>query len=394
MSQRNDAQRILFGRRAAAGIVAQLCLASAAWSQSHLESPADRPASGTTKSLEIGGASLQSKRQATVSIDADDEELDRLRIQASARPNCPAGDACHGSPNGNASSAAVVERDASLGPPAKPSPAATLERSAFIANAWSALDRDVYEQAGVEWAKRGRHDLAVAWLSEAILLDPQASQAYYARGNSRFFLADYGKAIDDYSAVIRMAADHARSYYQRGLAYEKLGQPEKALADFQRRLDEAPTDLEADGAIARVLATLTAKWSDAGLGQIHVIRVASESGDFVVPVVINEEISLKFIVDSGAADVSIPGDVASILMRTGSLKLTDITGDQAYRLANGSEMIAKTFTLRSLKVGDVVVQNVRATIAPVEGKLLLGQTFLKRFNAWSIDNANHLLLLR
>jgi len=71
-----------------------------------------------------------------------------------------------------------------------------------------------------------------------------------------------------------------------------------------------------------------------------------------------------------------------------------MTGEEAYQLANGSEMFSKTFTLRSLKVGDIVVENVRATIAPPEGRLLLGQTFLKRFNAWSIDNANRLLLLR
>jgi len=391
MSQRNGAQHISFGRPAAAAIVAQLCLASAAWGQLRLESPADPAAIATIPSS-------QSKPQTTVSIDAANGELARLRNQAAERPNCPGGGACLGDSNRNVSPAAAVaaavERDALLGPPAKSPPAATLERSAFVANAWSMLDRDVYEQAGVEWAKRGRHDLAVAWLSEAILLDPKAPQAYYARGNSWFSLTDYGKAIDDYSTVIRIAPDHARSYYQRGLAYEKLGQPEKALADFQRRLDEAPTDVEADGAVTRVLAMLTAKWSDAGLGRIHVIRVAADSGDFVVPVVINEEITLKFIVDSGAADVSIPGDVASILMRTGSLKLTDIAGEQAYRLADGSEMVSKTITLRSLKVGDIVVENVRATIAPAEGKLLLGQTFLKRFNAWSIDNANHLLLLR
>ena len=387
MSQRNGAQLVLSGRPAAAAIVAQLCLASAAWGQLRLESPADPAAIAMTPSS-------QSTAQTTVSIDAGDGELARLRNQASARPNCPGGGVCLGDSNRNASPAAAVVRDALLGPPAKSPPAATLERSAFIASAWSLLDREVYEQAGVEWAKRGRHDLAVAWLSEAILLDPKAPQAYYARGNSRFILADYGKAIDDYSTVIRIAPDHARSYYQRGLAYEKLGQPEKALADFQRRLDEAPTDVEADGAITRVLTKLTAKWSDAGLGHIHAIRVAAESGDFVVPVVINEEITLKFIVDSGASDVSIPGDVASILMRTGSLKLADIAGEQAYRLADGSEMISKTVILRSLKVGDVVVENVRATIAPAEGKLLLGQTFLKRFNAWSIDNANQLLLLR
>jgi clan AA aspartic protease (TIGR02281 family) len=386
MSQRNSAQLVSFGHPAAAAIIAQLCLASAAWGQLRLEAPADPAAIGRIPSS-------QSKPQTTVSIDAGDGELVRFRNQAAARPNCPGG-ACLGDANRNASPAAAVERAALLGPPVKSPPAATLESSAFIANAWSVLDRDVYEQAGVEWAKRGRHDLAVAWLSEAILLDPKAPQAYYARGNSWFSLADYGKAIDDYSTVIRIAPDHARCYYQRGLAYEKLGQPEKALADFQRRLDEAPADVEADGAITRVVAKLTAKWSDAGLGRIHVIRVAAESGDFVVPVAINEEITLKFIVDSGAAEVSIPGDVASILMRTGSLKLADVGDEQAYRLADGSEMISKTITLRSLKVGDVVVENVRATIAPAEGKLLLGQTFLKRFNAWSIDNANHLLLLR
>ena len=66
--------------------------------------------------------------------------------------------------------------------------------------------------------------------------------------------------------------------------------------------------------VARVLATLTAKWSDAGLGQIYAIHVVSQVGSFVVPVLVNGEITLNFIVDSGAADVSIPGDVVSTLI--------------------------------------------------------------------------------
>ncbi len=297
----------------------------------------------------------------------------------------------------NAPQAVAVGPKAPLASPAKlmPASAATaLDGSVFIAKAWTALDRAVYEQAGLDWAKRGRHDLAVAWLSEAIMLDPTIAQTYYDRGNSWFVLAAYDKAVDDYSAEIRIAGDQARSYYQRGLAYEKLGEPEKALLDYQRRLDEAPTDPEADSAVARVLATLTAKWSDAGFGQIHAVHVVAEAGSVVVPVLVNGEITLKFIVDSGAADVSIPSDVVSTLIRTGSLKPADITGEQIYQLANGSEMWSKTFNIRTLKVGDIVVENVRATIAPPAGELLLGQTFLKRFSAWSIDNDNRLLLLK
>jgi clan AA aspartic protease (TIGR02281 family) len=164
--------------------------------------------------------------------------------------------------------------------------------------------------------------------------------------------------------------------------------------DFERRLEEAPADPNADTAAARVLTAMTATWSIAGVDKTHAIRVAAEAGAFVVPVVINGEIALKFVVDSGATDVSIPADVVSTLIRTGSLKPTDITGEREYELADGSRMLLKTFTIRSLRVGDVVVDNVRATISPPQGAILLGQSFLRRFSSWSIDNANELLVLK
>ena len=116
----------------------------------------------------------------------------------------------------------------SMSASAPTSAAAALEGSVFIANAWIVLDRAVYEQAELIGRKRGRHDLAVACSSAAIMLDPTDAQTYYYRGNSWFLLAAYDKAIDDYSAEIRIAGDHAHSYYQRGLAYEKLGEPEKS----------------------------------------------------------------------------------------------------------------------------------------------------------------------
>ncbi len=65
---------------------------------------------------------------------------------------------------------------------------------------------------------------------------------------------------------------------------------------------------------------------------------------FVVPVLINNSITLNFVVDSGAADVRIPA---------------------------------------------VVV----LTLTPVQGSLLVGQRFLGRFKSWSIDNSKQALLL-
>jgi clan AA aspartic protease (TIGR02281 family) len=116
-------------------------------------------------------------------------------------------------------------------------------------------------------------------------------------------------------------------------------------------------------------------------------------GTFLVPVQINGAIALDFTVDSGAADVSVPADVFSTLIRTGTIRETDILGEQTYILADGSQSQSVRFTIRSLKVGDRVVENVTGSVAPSRGSLLLGQSFLERFKSWSIDNTKHVLLL-
>jgi predicted aspartyl protease len=118
-----------------------------------------------------------------------------------------------------------------------------------------------------------------------------------------------------------------------------------------------------------------------------------EGGTYVVPVLINDAITLDFIVDSGAADVSIPADVVSTLMRTKTLKETDFLGEQTYVLADGSKVPSQTFVIRSLKVGNVILENVNGSVSSVHGSLLLGRTFLSRFKSWSVDNTKHALLL-
>jgi len=116
-------------------------------------------------------------------------------------------------------------------------------------------------------------------------------------------------------------------------------------------------------------------------------------GTYAVPVLINNAIALDFVVDSGAADVSIPADVVLTLMRTGTIKKTDFLGTKTYTLADGSTVPSSTFRIKSLKVGDRVVENVTGSLADVRGSLLLGQSFLGRFKSWSIDNAKHVLML-
>ena len=63
-----------------------------------------------------------------------------------------------------------------------------------------------------------------------------------------------------------------------------------------------------------------------------VVPMVGQGETFVVPVTINGQITLDFIVDSGAADVNIPADVVMTLIRTGTITDNDFLGKETYRL--------------------------------------------------------------
>jgi hypothetical protein len=62
-----------------------------------------------------------------------------------------------------------------------------------------------------------------------------------------------------------------------------------------------------------------------------------------VPVLINNAITLNFVVDSGASDVSIPADVVMTLVRTGTLKEADFIGKKHTRLRMDRQFLLRRF---------------------------------------------------
>ena len=123
------------------------------------------------------------------------------------------------------------------------------------------------------------------------------------------------------------------------------------------------------------------------------VPLKQSGGTLVVPVTINNTVEMPSIVDSGASDVSIPADVVTVLMRTGTISDGDFLGKRTYRLADGSTVPTPIFRIRSVKVGNKVLENVTGSVALGSGGLLLGQSFLGRFRSWSIDNERKVLVL-
>ena len=159
---------------------------------------------------------------------------------------------------------------------------------------------------------------------------------------------------------------------------------------FYARLSSAPpTGASVDNELAASQAGLARPVSQ-GKTEVPLRRLGVA---LIAPVTINNAIQLPFVIDSGASDVSIPANVVSALMQAGTISSADFLGKRTYTLADGSVVRSPMFRIRSLKVGDQVLENVLGSEVPPSGALLLGQSFLSRFRSWSIDNRRMVLVL-
>lgn len=145
-------------------------------------------------------------------------------------------------------------------------------------------------------------------------------------------------------------------------------------------------DTPANGAAAPAVAS-------SGGALETTVPLEEERGTFVVPARINDAVDLRFIIDSGASDINIPGDVAERLMRSGVISQQDFIGGRIAILADGARIPLSEFRIRSLQVGALELKDVTASVSSRSGPLLLGQSFLARLTSWSIDNQRHALIL-
>ena len=223
---------------------------------------------------------------------------------------------------------------------------------------------------------------------------------FYQEGRARLS-RDEREAVRLY----KLSADQGNALGQANLGFAYLrglgGLPKderEAARLYKLAADQGNT--AAQIALARLNGSQTApppqteqRTTADGMHEVRV-KMVSNGGVFRVPVLINNALTLNFFVDSGASDVSIPADVFLTLMRTGTVKESDFIGTKKYLLADGSTVSSRTFILRSLKVGDRTVTDVRASITKVNGPLLLGQSFLNNFKSWSQDNVKRELVLQ
>jgi tetratricopeptide (TPR) repeat protein len=85
-----------------------------------------------------------------------------------------------------------------------------------------------------DYASQGQMDLAIDEYTEAISIDPEYAAAYFDRGIAFQRIGDYDRSIGDYTQAIDLDPENASSYYQRGVVYYYQGDLDKAISDLNK----------------------------------------------------------------------------------------------------------------------------------------------------------------
>jgi tetratricopeptide (TPR) repeat protein len=86
---------------------------------------------------------------------------------------------------------------------------------------------------------------AIEYLNNAIKLQPDDETFYYNRGVAYDNMGQYQSAIKNYNQAIHLKPDYAEAFYNRGIIYNEIGQYKSAVKDFNEAISLQPNDVEA-----------------------------------------------------------------------------------------------------------------------------------------------------
>ncbi len=123
------------------------------------------------------------------------------------------------------------------------------------------------------------------------------------------------------------------------------------------------------------------------------IPFRDEGGVKVVTITVNN-LPMDFIFDTGASLISISETEAMMMLKQGTITKEDYLGELPFVDANGDISTGVLINLKSVEIGGIKLQNIKASVVPNKiAPLLLGQSALERFAKLTIDHKNNEIIL-
>lgn len=287
-------------------------------------------------------------------------------------------------------------------------------------------------------------DEAIEDYSIAIMLNPDYSYSYLGRGDMYLRKGQKELAMNDFRKIIEI--DTIPSVNTAPVAYAllALGEKEKASNYMERLIDSYPessgvyyeaTCLNARmGDVNKALDNLEMALKKGYLHFAHfandddldILRSTKRYQDLLqrykstdngsesslelelLPIVVEipfikangvtevqciiNGLPLHFVFDTGASDVTMSMVEATFMLKNKYLSPLDIIGKQNYLTADGNVSEGTVINLKSVKIGDLELTNVRASVVKSQNApLLLGQSVLGRLGKIEIDNEKRVI---
>ncbi len=114
------------------------------------------------------------------------------------------------------------------------------------------------------------------------------------------------------------------------------------------------------------------------------IQMVEDKGVYKVPCEVNG-LKVKMVFDTGAAAVSLSQSLAEMMLDNGYISKSDFVGQAKSLTADGRIIDHTELTLRSVKIGEITLNDVRAfVINSQDTPLLFGQTAIQRLGEVTI----------
>ncbi|MDQ7783873.1 MAG: tetratricopeptide repeat protein [Desulfomonilaceae bacterium] len=111
----------------------------------------------------------------------------------------------------------------------------------------------IFYNLGVVYTFLNREDEAIAYFEKAVELSPEYVEAYYNLGQIYLIKKrDFSQALNYFDRAASIRPDYIGAHHQRGVAYEMVGDKQKAVECWRRTLELDPKNKQARENIERM----------------------------------------------------------------------------------------------------------------------------------------------
>lgn len=318
-----------------------------------------------------------------------------------------------------------------------------LDKAIDVENASIDLDPEnaaIYAMRSITHLKKKEGDKALSDINTAIALGEPTPYYSYTRGRinmllgkkdeadsdfktvvgdtaaaeiepyALFYLGEKDKAIALTDSLLTASPDDASTIYNAACLYSLLNDKENALKYLEKAFNTgeittfyAKMDPDFDNIQeAPEFKALIAKYEERLQKKLESMKDDDDTDQYEevtceVPYTKKGGITqvkcevnglpLHFIFDTGASTISISSIEALFMLKNEYLSEKDIVGSSYYSDANGEISEGTVINLKEVKIGDAIINNVRASVVHNQkAPLLLGQSAFQKFGKMEIDN--------